>query len=206
MRRLYVRLVFVAAIAAGIALIFLNTAPRVDLDKVLDISRLQPEQLPELLQRIRDFHRIVTRDGEKLLEVSAKEASYFRDEKAIEIVEPSLIFYNDGERVGAISGGRGYLLMDGNEVESVEFSDDVEFQLSKFVVRAEHIEYTRADDRIVTVGATEVESPEIELKGRNLTFNLSTKSLNVDAEVDMMLRPSEDDSETSAGTPKRGPS
>jgi len=206
MRRLYVRLVFVAAIASGIALIFLNTAPRVDLDKVLDISRLQPEHLPELLQRIRDFHRIVTRDGEKLLEVSAKEASYFRDQKAVEIVEPKLIFYHEGSRVGAISGGHGYLLMDGNEVESVKFNGNVEFQLSQFTVRAEAIQYLKTDNQIVTIGITEVHSPEIDLKGRDLTFDLATKSLNVDADVDMMLRPAEDDSVTDSQLPRRGPS
>lgn len=206
MPRFYVRVIFVAAIAAGIVLIFLNTAPRVSLDKVLDISRLQPEHLPELLQRIRDFHRIVTRDGQKLLEVSAKEASYFRDEKAVEILEPELLFYHEGVRVGAISAGRGYLLMDGNEIESVMMSGTVEFQLSQFIVRAESIEYQRAADRIITRGATQVSSPELELKGRDLSFDLSAKTLSVDADVDMMLRPSGNDPITDATAPERGPS
>ena len=206
MRRFYVRIVFIAAIAAGVTLIFLNTAPRVALDKVLDISRLQPEHLPELLQRIRDFHRIVTRDGKKLLEVSAKEASYFRDEKAVEILEPKLLFYHEGVRVGAISGGRGYLLMDGNEIESVEMSGTVEFQLSQFIVRAETIEYQRAANRIITLGKTEVSSPEIQLRGHDLTFNLAAKTLSVDANVDMMLRPADDGPTPDAATPERGSS
>jgi LPS export ABC transporter protein LptC len=205
-RRFYVRIVFVAAIAAGVMLIFLNTAPRVALDKVLDISRLQPEHLPELLQRIRDFHRIVTRDGKKLLEVSAKEASYFRDEKAVEILEPELLFYHEGIRVAAISGDRGYLLMDGNEIESVEMSGMVEFQLSKFIVKAESIEYQRAADRIITLGKTEVSSPEIQIRGYDLTFNLSAKTLSVDANVDMMLKPDDDDPITDAAPSDRGPS
>ena len=206
MRRFYVRIIFIAAIAAGVTLIFLNTAPRVALDKVLDISRLQPEHLPELLQRIRDFHRIVTRDGKKLLEVSAKEASYFRDEKAVEILEPKLLFYHEGVRVGAISGGRGYLLMDGNEIESVEMSGTVEFQLSQFIVRAETIEYQRAANRIITLGKTEVSSPEIQLRGHDLTFNLAAKTLTVDANVDMMLRPADDGPAPDAATPERGSS
>jgi LPS export ABC transporter protein LptC len=203
MRRLYVRIVFIAAIASGIALIFLNTSPQVDLNKVLDISRLQPEHLPELLQRIRDFHRIVTRDGKKLLEVSAKEASYFRNEKAIEILEPKLVFYDEGRRVGAITGGRGYLLMDGNKVESVELSGQAEFQLMQFVVKAESIEYHKATDQVVTSGPTEVTSDEIELKGHNLTFDLSARTLNVNADVDMMLRPASDDSISDTDTEDR---
>jgi LPS export ABC transporter protein LptC len=205
-RRFSVRIIFVAAIAAGVVLIFLNTAPRVALDKVLDISRLQPEHLPELLQRIRDFHRIVTRDGKKLFEVSATEASYFRDEKAVEILEPELLFYHDGVRVAAISGGRGYLLMDGNEIESVEMSGTVEFRLSQFIVRAETIKYQRAADRIITLGETEVSSPEIQIRGNNLTFDLSSKTLSVDANVDMMLRPADDEPTTHVATPDRGPS
>lgn len=206
MRRLPLRIIFVLALTGGMALVFLNTAPRVDLDKILDISRLQAEHLPELLQRIRDFHRIVTRDGEKLLEVSAKEASYFRDEKAIEILEPKLLFFDEGVQVGAISGGRGFLVMDGNEVESIELSGAVVFQLSQFTVRAEAIEYTREGDRVITRGTTQVTSPEIELKGRDLTFSLTAKTLAVDADVDMMLRAVEDDSVTDVVRPQGGSS
>jgi LPS export ABC transporter protein LptC len=206
MRRLSSRIIFILALAAGVALIFANTSPRLDLDKVLDISRLQPEHLPELLQRIRDFHRIVTRDGKKLLEVSAKEASYFRDEKAIEILEPKLLFFDDGEQVAAISGGRGYLLMDGNEVEWVDLSGNVEFQLATFVIRADKIAYARDGDEVVTEGATLVSSPQIELKGRNLTFSLSAKTLVVDGDVDMMLTPSEQESVTDAASTPGGSS
>lgn len=203
MRRIYVRAIFLAAVAAGLALIVLNTRPESALEKVLDLSRLQPENLPELLQRIRDFHRTVTRDGKKLLEVSAKEASYFRGERAVEILEPKVVFFHEGEPVVSVSGGRGYLMMDGNEIDAVELSGKVELQLSKFRINAESIEYLRELDRIFTVGATLVTSPELELRGTDLSFDLGQKTLNVDGDVDLVLQPAADVSaDRSRGLPK----
>jgi LPS export ABC transporter protein LptC len=202
-RRIYVRAIFLAAVAAGLALIVLNTRPESALEKVLDLSRLQPENLPELLQRIRDFHRTVTRDGKKLLEVSAKEASYFRGERAVEILEPKVVFFHEGEPVVSVSGGRGYLMMDGNEIDAVELSGKVELQLSKFRINAESIEYLRELDRIFTVGATLVTSPELELRGTDLSFDLGQKTLNVDGDVDLVLQPAADVSaDRSRGLPK----
>lgn len=206
MRRIYVRAVFLAAVVAGIALILLNVRPESALEKVLDLSRLQPENLPELLQRIRDFHRTVTRDGNKLLEVSAKEASYFRGERAVEILEPKVVFFHEDEPVVAISGGRGYLLMEGNEIESVELSDRVELQLAKFRIKAESIEYLRELDRIYTVGATVVTSPELELRGTDLSFDLLQKTLNVDGDVDLVLIPTKDSAAEGAPRAAKEPS
>ena len=47
--------------------------------------------------------RLITREGLKVLEVSASEASYFKNDKAIQIIEPKVVFYEGGERVGEVS-------------------------------------------------------------------------------------------------------
>jgi len=184
------RILLVGVVLIGTPLFFYKSSERISLGTVLDLSRLTGEALPDLLQRIRNFHRVVTRDGTKLLEVSAKEASYFRDDAAIQILEPKLVFFDNGEKVGSIAGQRGRLVLDGNDVESVHLTGAVRLVLTQFEIRAENITYERKRDRIVATGAALVQSDEIVLKGTSMTFDLAAKSLTVDESVDMTLRAS----------------
>jgi LPS export ABC transporter protein LptC len=186
--RQHLRILLVGALLIGAPLFFYKSSERVSLDTVLDISRLTGKALPDLLQRIRGFHRVVTRDGKKLLEVSAKEAAYFRDDTAVQILEPKLLFFDDGEQVGSIAGNRGRLVLDGNDVDNVQLTGAVRVVLTQFEIRAEDIIYERKRDLIIATGAALVQSDEVVLKGANMTFDLAAKSLTVDQSVDMTLR------------------
>jgi LPS export ABC transporter protein LptC len=191
-KRLYLRALFVAIVAVSIPALFLRSGGRVSLDNVLDVSRFRDKALPELLQRIRDFHRVVTRNGQRLLEVSAKEASYFKGERGVEIVEPKLVFYDDGEKTGWISGKRGRVYLAGNDVESVELSGAVELKLAQFEVTAEKLVYRRDEDLIIAPGHAVIRSAELVLSGQGLTLDLHSRKLRVDAEVDMTLKATDD--------------
>jgi LPS export ABC transporter protein LptC len=188
MKRILLRALLIAVILISVPLIFLRTGEGPRLNDVLDVSRLDGKALPELLQRIRDFRRVVTRRGEKLLEVSAAEASYFRDDKTVQILAPSLTFFSEGEKVGAISGQRGRLKMDGNDVDSVEMTGNVELSLVQFEIHADSLTYERRRDSIVAAGPAVVRSPELELHGSGMMFDLNARTLRIDSGVDMTLR------------------
>ena len=190
MNRLHLRIVLLGVLLIGAPLYFYQNSERTSLGAVLDLSRLHGEALPDLLQRIRDFHRVVTRDGKKLLEVSAKEAAYFRDDTAVQIIEPKLVFFDEGEEVGSIAGQRGRLVLDGNDVDNVQLTGSVRLVLTQFEIRAENITYERKRDVIIATGAALVQSDEVVLKGANMTFDLAAKSLTVNESVDMTLRKS----------------
>lgn len=189
MSRHSLRMLLVGALLIAAPLYFLQrSSDRVSLENVLDVSRLTGTALPDLLQRIRQFHRVVTRDGKKLLEVSAKEAAYFRDDTAVQILEPRLVFFDEGVEVGSITGDRGRLVLDGNDVDKVELTGAVRLVLTQFEIRAETITYERRNNRIVAAGAALVQSDEVVLKGASMKFDLAAKSLTVDESVDMTLR------------------
>jgi LPS export ABC transporter protein LptC len=205
-RRLYLRALFVAIVAVSIPALFLRSGSRVSLDTMLDVSGFRDKALPELLQRIRDFHRVVTRNGERLLEVSAKEASYFKGARGVEIVAPRLVFYDAGEKAGWISGERGRVYLDGNDVESVEMSGNVELKLAQFEVSAETLVYERKNDLITAPGHAVIRSPELVLSGHGLTLDIHSKTLRVDAQVDMTLKrtsPENGDADANASSPPR---
>ena len=187
MKRKHLRALLLTMVGAGFVLAFVGRAHRHSLEHVVDVSRLRGEALPELLQRIRDFRRVVTRNGEKLLEVSASEAAYFRDDTSVVITKPELIFYSQGEKVGSIAGDRGRLMMDGNSVQAVELTGDVHLSLVQFQIDAASLTYERETNTVMTDGPATVRSPEVELSGRGMVFDLERKTLQIDADVKMTL-------------------
>lgn len=156
---------------------------------LLEPSFLATEALPELLQRIRNFHRVITREGRKVLEVSAKEASYFKNDKAIEIVAPKVVFYEGGERVGEVSAARGRLYLDGTEVLSVEVTGEVLFEIGRLSLRTEHLTYDRSTNLIRAKGEARVEAAELSLTGTDLVVDMLERSAVIGSGVKMTLHP-----------------
>ena len=156
---------------------------------LLQPSFLASQVLPELLQRIRNFHRVITREGRKVLEVSASEASYFKNDKAIEILEPKVVFYEGGERAGEVSAAKGRLYLDGTEVLSVEVTGSVLFEIGRLRVMTENLTYDRSANRITAGGVARVEAAELSLTGTDMTVDVLRRSVVIQSGVKMSLHP-----------------
>lgn len=188
MRRIWPYALTVVAMAAIAAGFFYRSDKEPRITDLFDVPKLGEDALPELLQRIRDFHRVVTRKGEKILEISAREASYFRDTNAVEIQEPRLTFFHQGERVGSIEAARGWIVIEDTELKSADLEGEVRLVLTKFAISADAMRYDRQGERIQARGLTEVKAPDLELRGRDLLFDLRAHQLTVQSEVSMQLK------------------
>ena len=71
------RAALVITAVVGVAVVVFGLRYQSALEGIWDVSRLTADNLPKLLQRIRDFRRVITRDGLTVLEVSAKKADFF---------------------------------------------------------------------------------------------------------------------------------
>jgi LPS export ABC transporter protein LptC len=169
----------------GVALSIRNSG----VPDLLEPSFLATQALPELLQRIRNFHRVITREGRKVLEVSAREASYYKNDKAIEILEPKVVFYEGGERVGEVSAAKGRLYLEGTEVQSVEVSGNVLFEIGRLRVMTETLDYDRATNHIRAPGKARVEAAELSLSGTDLGVDMLERSVVIASGVKMTLHP-----------------
>jgi LPS export ABC transporter protein LptC len=169
----------------------LSLGRRAVVEKVLDPSFLASQALPQLLQRIRNFHRVITREGRKVLEVSAREASYFKNDKAVEIVEPRVIFYEAGERAGEVSAERGRLYLDGTEVLAVEVTGKVLFELGRMKVTAENLSYDPDAGQIAVRGEARLDAAEMALSGTDMVVDVVKRTLVIGSNVKMTLRPKE---------------
>lgn len=182
------RIVLAVALFAAFAMVALNLGRRGSLESMLDPSRFAMENLPELLQRIRNFNRVITREGRKVLEVSAKEASYFKNDRAVEIVEPRVVFYEKGEVTGEVSAERGRLYLDGTEVQAVEVMGTVRFELGRLRLTAENLSYDRAANQILVRGTARIDAAELTLSGTDLSIDMLERSGVMNGNVHMVLR------------------
>ena len=177
------------ALLVALAGLGLSVSRRATLPEALQPSFLATQVLPELLQRIRNFHRVITREGRKVLEVSATEASYFKNDKAVEIVQPKVVFYEKGERVGEVSADKGRLYLDGTDVQSVEVTGNVLFEIGRVKVSTEVLNYDRATNHVTAPGLAHVEAAELSLTGTGMTVDMLERSVVIPAGVKMTLRP-----------------
>ena len=196
MKRLWAYLVALLALAVIVGALFVRRDAPARLSDWFDVPELTEEGLPQLLQRIRNFQRTVTRKGEKILEISAKEASYFRDRSAVEIVEPRLVFFHGGERVGSIEARKGWVVIEETELVSADLEGEVRLTLTKFAIAADSMRYDRRSEQILARGLTEVRAPELELSGTDMLFDLRSHRLTVESGVRMRME------RAAAGEPK----
>lgn len=187
-RRGWRNLLATLLVALLVALAF-SFARRAPLESVLDPESIAARALPQLLQRIRNFHRVITREGRKVLEVSAEEASYFKDDKAVEIVAPRVVFYEDGERAGEVSAERGRLYLDGVDVLAVEVTGKVSFELGRLRLSAENLAFDKESHLIKVHGEARVEAAEMTLSGADLSVDMLERTVVIGSNVRMTLRP-----------------
>jgi LPS export ABC transporter protein LptC len=183
------RFLIAAVLVAALGALAFGVSRRTSIPEILQPSFLATQALPELLQRIRNFHRVITREGRKVLEVSAREASYFKNDKAIEIVEPKVIFYEAGERAGEVSAEKGRLYLEGTDVQSVEVSGRVFFEIGRLRLRTENLTYDQSSGNISAAGEANVEAAELSLTGTGLVVNMVERTVVISSGVKMTLHP-----------------
>lgn len=189
-RRWAQRAIAVAVIIV-LALFALGIRDRKSLISALDMTRLAGEALPELLQRIRNFHRVITRDGKRVLEIAAKRADYFKDDRTIQVIQPYIVFYEEGEKIGELAGSKGRILLDGGDLLTVSLSGVVILELGDFKLYAEDLVYDRKAETIQALGTVEIRSSEVTLTGRDLMVNVVERSLTMNEDVHIQLTPAE---------------
>lgn len=176
-------LVFVLAI--GAAMLARNFWEQRKLDLALEAIDL----LPEVAQRIQDFHRVKFDGGRKIWEVSAKEARYFDDEGVVSVRGPVVEIYFEEGRSVALRGDEGKVILDGSDVESVEVEGRIDVKLDEYALRTDFARYETETDRIVVPGSVRVESAQVEFDGEAMEIDVGDQRLRVKQGVQMTLWP-----------------
>ncbi|MBI1815561.1 MAG: LPS export ABC transporter periplasmic protein LptC [Deltaproteobacteria bacterium] len=145
--------------------------------------------LPQIAQRIQDFHRIKTQDGRTVWEIAAREAQYLEDEHEVVVQEPMVrLFLKDGRSIG-LSGQTGRISLDGRELRQVDLTGGIEVQFADYTVRTDRAQYLRATDRISSPQRVNITGRELDLSGDRMEVDVAAQRLRVFRNVEMTLRP-----------------
>jgi len=147
------------------------------------------ELLPDVAQRIQDFHRIKIDGDRKVWDVSAKEARYFEEEGVVAVQDPVVAVYLENGRTVALHGRSGEVCLVDKAVDRVEVEGEVEVQLDEYLVSTDFARYDTDSDMIVAPGSVRMESSQIQLDGEALQVDLGAGRLRVGKNVRMFLWP-----------------
>jgi LPS export ABC transporter protein LptC len=147
------------------------------------------ELLPEVAQRIQDFHRVFVRDGRKVWEIAAREARYFEDEQRVVVRGPMVEFYLDDGRSVGLKGEEGVVSLEGKDVRQVELSGGIEVRLAEYTVWADYARYDRDHDRIEAPGAVRISGAELDVAAEGLQVDVEAQKMRLTRDVRMTLHP-----------------
>ncbi len=184
LRRLVVGiLVFVLMIGAGLLARSYWEQRKVEL--ALEVIEL----LPDVAQRIQDFHRVKIDDGRKVWEVSAKEARYFEDDGVVSVEGPVVSVFFEKGRTVAMRGRSGKVILEGTDLERVEVEGEIDVQLDDYALKTEMAYYEAATDSIHAPESFHLKGTQLEFDGESLEVDLEQQTLRVSKKVRMTLWP-----------------
>ena len=155
----------------------------------LDPVRLGADLLPQVAQRIQNFHRVKVKDGRTVWEITADDAQYFEDDNQIIVHEPHLTFFlKDGNRPCRVTGSEGRLSLDGRDIQTVTLGGGVSVELDELVLRTDEATYDRERDLITSPGAVTVRSHAVEVRGQGMEISVGPQQLRLLGEVHTTVR------------------
>lgn len=154
-----------------------------------DLARQALDLLPNVAQRIRDFHRVKVDNGRKVWEVAATEARYYEDEGMVVVKEPMVSFFLKDGRTVALRGDEGKVYLGGRDLQLVELVGDIHVQLGDYSLRAEYASYDRRNDMIVAPGKVEISGDTFDARGEQMEVSIDSQRLKLSGGVETTLRP-----------------
>ena len=154
-----------------------------------DRARSVADILPNVAQRIQNFHRVKVDNGRKVWEVSAREAQYVENEEVVLVEAPVVeVFLQDGRTV-ALRGSSGKVFLAERELKSVELQGDIEMQLGGYAMQTDAARYEAERGVIVAPGRVRITGSGFELQGEHMEVDVAAQQLLLSERVQTTLWP-----------------
>jgi len=154
-----------------------------------DETRKIVELLPNVAQRIQDFHRVKIDNGRKVWEVSAREAQYLESEQTVVVDAPLVeIFLADGRSV-SLRGTGGKVFLHERELQRVDLSGSIEVQLGDYALHTDTAHYEADRGVIVAPGDVRITGADFELVGQHMEVDVAAQQLVLSDRVQTTLWP-----------------
>jgi len=178
--------VLVLVLAAGAWLLRGGFAAR---RRAEQTSQAIVDALPNVAQRIQDFHRVKIDNGRKVWEVTAREAQYLESEELVVVDQPVLqVFLRDGRTVG-LRGANGKIFLKERELQRVEFAGDIEVELGEYALHTDAAQYEAEGGVIIAPGAVRITGKDFEVLGQHMEVKVADQQMTLFASVQTTLWP-----------------
>jgi LPS export ABC transporter protein LptC len=154
-----------------------------------DLAQQAIDLLPQVAQRIKDFHRVKVDDGRKVWEVAAKEAQYFQEDQLVVVKQPLVSFYVKDGRVVSLRGDEGRVTLGKRDLQQVEVSGGIEVDLGGYALGTDYARSEREPGVILAPGAVHIRSDDFDLHGRDMRVDVEQQRLTLDEQVETTLWP-----------------
>jgi LPS export ABC transporter protein LptC len=177
--------VLVAVLTGGGWLLWQGFAARQRADQ----ARAIVDVLPNVAQRIQNFHRVKVDNGRKVWEVSAREAQYLEGQEMVVVDHPVVeLFLRDGRSV-ALRGDGGKVFLKSRELQRVELQGDIEVQLADYDLRTDAAQYEADNGLIVAPGLVHITGAGFEVQGERMEVDVSAQRLTLAQQVQTTMWP-----------------
>ncbi len=154
-----------------------------------DLKRLTVDLLPNVSQRIQNFHRVKVDDGRKVWEVSAREAQYRESEGVVVVVQPLVAAYLRDGRSVVLRGNGGKVFLKERDLQRVELEGEITVEFAEYTLRTDTARYEADTNRIVAPGTVNIAGAAFELHGEHMEISVEDQQLTLARQIDMTLRP-----------------
>jgi LPS export ABC transporter protein LptC len=154
-----------------------------------DLAQQALDLLPQVAQRIKDFHRVKVDGGRKVWEVAAKEAQYFQEDQLVVVKQPLVSFYVKDGRVVSLRGDEGKVMLGKRDLQQVEVSGGIEVDLGAYALSADYARYEREPGVIIAPGDVHIRSDDLDLHGRDMRIDVEQQRLTLNERVETTLWP-----------------
>ena len=152
-------------------------------------TRIIADVLPNVAQRIQNFHRVKVDNGRKVWEVSAREAQYLEGEEVVVVDAPVLeLFLQDGRTV-ALRGVGGKVFLKDKELQRVELAGDIQVQLDEYALSTDTARYEAERGVIIAPGQVHITGSDFEMQGQRMEVDVSAHQMVLSAGVQTTMWP-----------------
>jgi LPS export ABC transporter protein LptC len=186
MSRAQVRFIIALAVAMSLVIVGyqLVTTLKAQRRHEQDIARLVTDVAPEMAQRMQNFRRAKIRDGKKVWEIAARQASYSQENNEIVVEGPEVTLYVKNGDIIALRCHEGRVhLNDDEEVIRMELSGDLEMRVGDLVITTPNAVYENERNAIFSNGPVRIVGQGVEVEGQGYIVDVAEKRLTLNAAV-----------------------
>jgi len=190
MRRKRLRTVLLVVVVLAVVAIGYLVNRNVVTRRGRGMLELGADFLPNVAQRIQNFHRVKVENGRTSWEITAKEAQYYEAQKEVVVREPRMTFFmKDGDKQVHVSGTEGHLHLDGRELKTLTLSGTVTVDIDDLSFQTTQATYDRESDLITSPDLVTLRGRSLDVRGRGMELQVGPQHVRLFDEVHTVVHP-----------------